>query len=317
MNGFMNTHIPEKSKVAISFPGRSDFRVVPPNEAYVRVFDRSFHFGDSVYEVVRTYDGVLFGMKEHTDRLRNSMKLGLWAHLPDFSLIERMIKDTCRQYFSEFGRKDLYVRVTVSRGIGDTNIDPTTCGQPYAVVIAKEIPPAPDWHATKGVEFATVQRRRNSHEALPPSMKSGNYLNNVLAIVEAKHNGGSDAVMVNAHGFVTEGTTNNLFIVKNGVVWTPSMDAGILEGITRAMILNLCRQHKIPVEERLFTIQDVFSCEELFLSSTTREIVPITKLDGQAIGNAKPGPVTVSLRKLLREHIASEVKKQPSLFEMV
>lgn len=308
MANFMNSNIPKKVKVAISVPGRAQFEVVSAEKAVVSVFDRSFHFGDSVYEVVRTYEGVLFGLKDHFARLRKSMELALWEKQPDFEMLEGMLKETVRQYCQEYGFENLYVRITVSRGVGDTNIDPTTSGEPYAVVIAKALPDWPEWHYTKGVEFSTVNRRRNSIDALSPAIKSGNYLNNVLAIVEAKNRGGSDALMLNASGFVTEGTTNNIFAVKNGSVWTPSLDAGILDGITRKIVLRLCTELKIDAKEKLFTLSELLNSQEVFLSSTTREIVPITKIDGQKVSDGLPGTVTQKLHAALRAHIDSEVK---------
>lgn len=316
MTNFLMSHtIPKKARVAMPFPNDpTRFEVVAPEEAFISVFDRSFHFGDSVYEVVRTYDGVLFGLDEHFGRMKRSMEMGYWTQMPDFSVVESMMRAACKRYFQDFGNEDVYIRITASRGIGDTNIDIATSSAPYATVIVKAMPAWPEWHYTKGVDFWVVDRRRNPNNAMPPAMKSGNYLNNILAITEAKKHGASDAVMLSVHGFVTEGTTNNLFIVRAGEIWTAPLEVGILEGLTRRMILKIAADKKISAQERLYTAEDLRKADEVFLSSTTRGVVPVTKVDGQPIAKGVPGPLSKQMHEALRAHIQSITKKGTTLF---
>jgi branched-chain amino acid aminotransferase len=208
----------------------------------------------------------------------------------------------------------VYVRLTISRGIGDLNIDPRCAGPAYALVIVKQL--APHGRAAPGVHWAIVKRRRNLRCALDPAMKSGNYLNSVLALAEAQALGADDALMLDYQGFVTEGTTSNFYAVNGGTVWTAPLSLGILAGVTRGWVLQLCRELGIPLVARCFTAFDLQGCEELLLSSSTREVQAITRLDGRLVGTGEPGPVTLALQAgmddLVRQFVATH--RAQSLF---
>ncbi|MBI3543666.1 MAG: aminotransferase class IV [Deltaproteobacteria bacterium] len=311
----MTNTIPKKALVALpDFAGGLDgaasrpYLIVPPEQALVPAFDRSFHFGDSLYEVTRSYEGVLFSLDEHLRRLTRSCELAYFEILPDVDRIRSLVNETCRAFFNRFGNRDIYVRVVVSRGYGDLNIDRATASEPYSLVYVKELEPFSQKLYDTGMHYAVVPRRRNPPSALDPAMKSGNYLNNVLALVEAKRMGASDAILLSQQGFVTEGTTNNVHIVTAGEVWTAPLSVGILAGITRDWVFQLGRQEGIKVQERLYTESDIYSAQEMFLTSATKEVMPITTVSGRPIGDGKPGPVTrklhVAMRKLIKDYTA-------------
>lgn len=308
----MKTTIPKKALVALPDFKTGAFRIVSPEEATVSIFDRSFHFGDSLYEVTRSYDGILFSLEEHMRRLDRSADLAMYEEKPNYGLIKTMIRESSRAFFKKFGNIDVYVRVTVSRGIGDLNIDRSYSSPPYPVVIVKALETYPKAAYTDGVHYAVVDRRRNHPAALDPAMKSGNYLNNILAIAEARKLGASDAIMLNTQGFVTEGTTNNVHMVKDGEIWTAPLSVGILAGITRDWIFQICASEGIKIQERLFTANDLRQADELFLSSATKEVMPITKLNNQPVGSGKPGPTTYRLHKALLKIIAEYCDKHRS-----
>ena len=312
----MSTTIPKKALVALpdfshgaSNAASRPHVIVPPEQALVPAFDRSFHFGDSLYEVTRSYEGVLFSLEEHLRRLSRSAELAMFETQIDTGRIRTMIHETCRVFFQKFGNMDIYVRVTVSRGLGDLNIDRACSSEPYPVIIVKELEPFPAKLYDEGMHYAVVSRRRNHPTALDPAMKSGNYLNNILALSEAKRMGASDAVMLSHDGFVTEGTTNNVHAVKNGEVWTSPLSVGILAGITRDWLFQLCKNEGIPIQERLFTASELAACDEMFLTSATKEVMAVTKLTGQPVGTGKPGPVTQRLHKAMLALIADFTTK--------
>lgn len=298
----MQTTIPKTALVALpdfDNPSSGKYTIVEPHEARVPAFDRSYHFGDSLYEVVRTYDGIPFDLAGHMKRLENSCKLAGFAKIPDFAPIEKAIRDTSTALFKRYGNFDIYARVTLSRGMSDLNIDATLSSDPYAVVFVKKLHPATQEQIDKGIHYVIADRRRNPPQALDPAMKSGNYLNNILAFQEATARGANDALMLSTQGFVTEGTTNNFYIVKDDAVWTAPLSVGILAGITRGWIFEACRREGIDIQERLFTSADVRSASELFMSSSIKEVLGVTTLDGTPFGGGQVGPVTKKLRRAL------------------
>lgn len=288
--------LPGQAVVALQQPGTEHFRLLPPHEPCITAWDRSLHFGDSLYEVARTYHGILFAFDEHLRRLRISADLAHFGPLPADDLLRRMVHEACRAFFQQFGTRDVYVRLTISRGQGDLNIDRHASGPPYALVIVKPLTS----HADRPQSWAVVKRRRNLRCALDPAMKSGNYLNNVLALAEAQLQGADDALMLDYQGFVTEGTTSNFYAVCQGTVWTAPLSVGILAGVTRAWVLDLCHKLEIPLVERCFTAYDLATCDEMFLSSSTREVQAITTLDGKPVGHGQVGPITHRLQKGMR-----------------
>ncbi|MGE4234327.1 MAG: aminotransferase class IV [Bacteriovoracia bacterium] len=302
----MKNTIPKNALVAVpDFNGGALFRILPAEQAVVSVFDRSFLFGDSLYEVTRSYGGILFSLEEHMQRLKRSSEMALWDEMPDFELISQMIRQTCRQFFTINGNRDVYIRVVTSRGQGDLNIDPSCSSSPYSYVFVKEMGTYPESYYKKGLHYRTSSFKRNHPETMNPAIKSGNYLNNVLALHEAKMKGADDALMLSINGFVTEGTTNNFFAVKNGEIWTAPLSLGILRGITRDWIFEICRNVRLPIQERLFTLPELTTADEMFMSSATKEIVPITKLNGSLVGKGTPGPITLQLAKEMKHLIAT------------
>lgn len=300
--------IPTRAVVNLQDPETGRFRLLEPEAAHVSVFDRSFHFGDSLYEVTRTYDGILFSLDKHLRRLHASARLASFGPLPEDAVLTAAVCDACREFFRKYGRLDAYVRVTVSRGVGDLNIDRRSAGGPYAVVIVKEVSPRPAEGV--GVHWALVDRRRNLPAALDPAMKSGNYLNNVLALAEAQARGADDALLLDYQGFVTEGTTSNFYAVVDGTVLTAPAEVGILRGITREWVLQVCEKEGIPCQVRRFTVAELDASREMFLSSSTREVQPITRLSrpggpegGEVVGDGRQGPVTRRVAMALRRFV--------------
>ncbi len=291
-----------RSIVALQDPETAQFQILDGADAYISVFDRSFHFGDSLYEVARSYHGILFAFDDHVARLRRSASLAHFEELPDLDQLAQMVREACAAFFARYGNVEVYVRTTISRGVGDVNIDRRGCGKPYAVVLVKDLQRAPS-EPLAPQRWVVAARRRNLVTALDPAMKSGNYLNSVLALAEAQSYGADDALMLDHRGYATEGTTSNFFVVKHGEIWTAPLSVGILAGVTRAQVLETCRDLAIPLRERLLSRYDLQHVDELFLSSSTREVQPIVALDGRPVGDGQPGPLTLRIAAGLRARI--------------
>lgn len=280
-----------------------DGSILPEDEARVPVLDRGFLFGDSVYEVVRTTAGVPFGWPEHFARLRTSAAaIRLELDLDDRELARR-VDATVRAA----AHGDSYVRIIATRGSGSApNIGLAYApGPPRWVVLVR---PAPDVRGHPA-RIALVQRLRNDRRALDPATKSGNYLNNVLALAEAQAAGATDCVMANADGNVTEASTANLFVLLGGVWCTPPLEAGLLAGVTRGLLLGFLRGSSAAVEERNVTAGDLARADEIFLSSTLREISPVTHLDGRELHGGGPGPQTAALAERFAAHCAALLRE--------
>ncbi len=274
-----------------------DFKPVESGNAVVTVFDRGFLFGDSVYEVVRTYGRKPFAFERHYRRLRRSAE-SLGFALP-------FDKPQLRTHFNEMigrlDRESSSLRVIVTRGAGELSLYPLKKPRPLTVVIAQALPNWPETYYRQGISLRVVDIRRNSRGALDPMIKSGNYLNNVLASMSAREAGAVDAVMLNAEGYVTESSTANIFMVMDGMLVTPPIEAGILDGVTRHVVLELAREHDIRCECRCFDARELERASECFLTSTTREVMPVCRLDDVAI--PAPGPITTRVGELLREFV--------------
>jgi len=268
-------------------------KAVDAANACIPVLDHGFLFGDSIYEVVRTVNGKLFAWEEHLRRLRNSAKR-LAYKLPWSEMeLTLEIEDAVEQAPWD---GDTYLRIIITRGVGRIELAPDTCESPSLIVIAKKLPQVPDEFYEKGIVLCLTEVRRNSRLAMDPGIKSGNYLNNVLAMIEARKKGADDAVMLNEHGFLTESTTSNLFIVKDGMLKTPSLDCGILAGITRGYLLDVVKGKGIPVEEAELVVDDLRSADEVFITGTIKAVVPVRKVIGEVEWEGKPGEVTSRIR---------------------
>jgi len=272
-------------------------RFVEAKEAVVSVFDHGFLYGDGVYETLRAYTGRIFMLLQHLARLRRSAALiGLELPIPEKDWPALLQEAIARNSLS-----DAYVRITVSRGEGDIGLDPRLCPRPTIVIIAKPFRPHPPELFKKGVTLALVAVRRNHPAALSPQIKSLNFLNNILAKQEAVRRGAFDGLMLHVDGHIAECTTSNLFFVRDGTLCTPSLDCGILDGITREVVLTLAREAGIPVAEGRYAPQALLQAEECFLTNTSMEIMPVLAIEGTELGRSCPGPLTARLRELFRE----------------
>jgi len=272
-------------------------KLVPREEAKVSVFDHGFLYGDGVFEGIRVYDGVVFRLKEHIDRLYESART-IALQIPMSR--EEMIDATLRTVAAN-EKRDAYIRLVVSRGAGDLGIDPANCRDATVVIIVDAIKLYPTEMYEKGVPLVTSSVRRVPLECLDTRVKSLNYLNNIMAKIQAKGAGAVEAVMLNTQGMVAECTADNLFIVKGGILKTPDLSQGALGGITRATILDLARKDGIPAVETVFALHDVYNADECFLTGTGAEIVPVISLDGRPIGDGRPGTITLRLTAEFRK----------------
>ena len=274
-------------------------------KAKVSVFDHGLLYGDGVFEGIRAYHGRVFKLQEHVDRLYCSAKAILLTVPLTPAEMSRAIVETCRKN----KLRDGYIRLLVTRGEGTLGLDPNRCPKASVIIIAGTIQLYPKELYEQGMAIITVPTVRNLHSALSPAIKSLNYLNNIMAKIEAHNGGCEEAVMLNSEGYVSECTGDNLFIVKQGKLLTPPLSAGALYGITRQTVLDLAVADGVPVGEPNLTRYDLFNADECFLTGTGAEIVPVTKLDGRVIGTGTPGPVTLRLRE--RYHALTEVSGEP------
>jgi branched-chain amino acid aminotransferase len=265
--------------------------------AKVSVFDHGFLYGDGIFEGIRAYNGRVFKLREHIDRLFCSGKAILLTIPLTPEEVMRAVVETCRRN----NIRDGYIRLVVTRGVGTLGLNPNRCKDPSVIVIADTIQLYSPELYTNGMEIVTVATTRNLHGALNPAIKSLNYLNNILAKIEANNAGCEEAIMLNAQGFVAECTGDNIFIVKANQMFTPPLSAGALYGITRGVVMDLAREGGVPVSEPNLTRYDLFNADECFLTGTGAELIPIVKIDGRVIGTGNPGPLT---RKLVEQYRA-------------
>jgi branched-chain amino acid aminotransferase len=259
--------------------------------ARVSVFDHGLLYGDGIFEGIRIYNGRVFKLKEHIDRLFHSAK-GILLEIPmSRAELANITVETCRKN----KLRDGYIRLLVTRGVGNLGLNPRTCKKPSVIIIADKIQVYPQELYARGMDIVTVPTVRNLHSALNPAVKSLNYLNNIMAKIEANNAGVEEAVMLNAEGFVSECTADNLFIVRNGELFTPPLSAGALYGITRQTVIELAQAAGWKVSEPNLTRYDLFIADECFLTGTGAEIMPVVKIDGRVIGTGKPGKLTRTL----------------------
>jgi len=273
------------------------------NEAKISVFDHGLLYGDGVFEGIRSYDRLVFKLREHIDRLYESAQ-SIMLKVPLSK--EQMIKAVITA-LKENNLKDAYIRLIVTRGEGDLGLDPRKCaGKSTIIIIADKIMLYPEKLYREGLKIITVPTVRNLPEALNPQIKSLNYLNNILAKIEATNAGCDEAIMLDSLGYVAECTGDNIFIVKRDHLYTPPQCMGTLRGITRDTVLEIARKNKIPVHEHVITRHEVYISDECFLTGTAAEIIPVVMVDGRAIGTGKPGKLTLSLIKKFRETTKKE-----------
>ena len=272
-----------------------DGKYYSKDDAKISVFDHGLLYGDGVFEGIRMYNGRIFRLEDHLDRLYDSARtIDLCIPLTKEEMAEAM-KETIRRN----NLKNGYIRPIVTRGIGDLGLCPTKCPKATVIIIAVE------WGAMygdlyeKGLRAVTVSIRRNPACALPPNVKSLNYLNNILAKIEANCKGGDEAIMFDMAGHISEGSGDNIFIVKNGIIYTPPT-LNNLKGITRLVVLELARQLGLTLNESNIGYFDLYTADEVFVTGTAAEVAPIVYIDGRSIGSGKPGPVTRQLMAAFR-----------------
>ena len=275
-------------------------RFVKESEALVSVFDHGFLYGDGIYETIRSYGSRIFMQDQHLARLRRSA-VAIGLKIPDKDW-PTLLHESMERNGVGNERTDAYIRITISRGSGDIGLDPALCPNPTVVIITKPLKPPSAEQYRKGVSLIVAKTRRNLPGALDPQIKATNFLNNILAKREALAAGAFDCVLLNWESHLTECTVSNLFFVRANRLCTPALSCGILDGITRSIILTLAREEQIPFEEGKFTSEDLYQADECFLSNTTMEVMPATTLDGRPIGAGKPGPLTQRLLRLFVAH---------------
>ncbi|MBN1133774.1 MAG: branched-chain-amino-acid transaminase [Methanosarcinaceae archaeon] len=265
----------------------SNGEYVPKSQATTSLYDHGFLYGDGVFEGIRAYNGRVFKLDEHIDRLYDSA-LAIALNIP---LSKEEMKEAICDTLRKNKLKNAYIRPIISRGVGDLGLDPRKCPKPNVYIITQE------WDAMygdlyeTGLKAVTVTIRRNAPDALSPNIKSMNYLNNILGKIEANEKGGDEAIFLDSNGYISEGSGDNIFVIKNGKVVTPPT-INNLKGITRAVAIDLLKEMKYSIAEANIGLFDLYTADEIFVTGTAAEAAPIVKIDGRMIGNGKPGPVT-------------------------
>lgn len=287
-------------------------KTVPASEAKISVFDHGFLYGDGVYETMRVYDRVVFMLDGHIQRLYRSASL-IGLDIPKNAAdIKLAIYETLRANSLD----NAYVRLTVSRGYGPIGLDPALCEKPTFVIMVNEFKNYPGAFYANGIRLIIASIRRNFKEALNPQIKSLNFLNNILAKIEAKQSDAYEAVMLNSECHLTEGTISNIFFAANGILHTPSVDCGILDGITRALVIEIAVRNGITIREGRFTPDELYGADEVFITNTTMEVMPVSRVDDK---HFKAGDIAGLLLKKYRQEVIGYVREKkgegPSLWE--
>ena len=275
--------------------------LVDEDQAKISVFDHALLYGDGVFEGIRVYGGKIFEFAAHLDRLYDSAKV-IRLVIP---MDRETLADAVNKTLEANNIVDGYIRLIITRGIGDLGLDPLICEKAGIIIIADSIQLYPKELYETGLKVVSAATIRNHPLSLPPQIKSLNYLNNILAKIEALDKGVSEAIMYNHEGYVAEAVADNVFIVKNGVIYTPPTQAGSLPGITRAVVMRLAKAENIEVVEKNLVRFDLYVCDEFFLTGTAAEVIGIVEMDGRVIGDGKPGPITRLLRKKFYEYTRS------------
>ncbi|WP_178021220.1 branched-chain-amino-acid transaminase [uncultured Paenibacillus sp.] len=273
-----------------------DGQFVTKDQAKVSVYDHGFLYGDGIFEGIRIYNGNIFKCKEHLDRLYDSAK-SIMLEIPlTYQEMENALVETLRRNELRNG----YIRLVVSRGAGNLGLDPNRCPNASVVIIVEQLAIYSEEAYKTGLKTVSVSTRRNIPDALNPKIKSLNYLNNILVKIQSNLSGAGEAIMLNAQGYVTEGSGDNIFIVKNGMITTPPCYLGALDGITRQAIIEICRKKGYSIQEQPFTLHDVYVADEVFLTGTAAEVIAVREVDGRIIGEGHAGPITLKLLEEFR-----------------
>jgi branched-chain amino acid aminotransferase len=275
--------------------------LVDEQDANVSVFDHGLLYGDGVFEGIRVYSGKIFKGREHLQRLYESAKVIMLDIPMDIDTLNDAMEQTVRANDIQDG----YIRLIITRGVGDLGLDPFICKDGATIIIASNIQLYPEELYKKGLKVVSVSSIRNHPLSCPPQVKSLNYLNNIMAKIESIRAGAAEGIMYNHLGYVAEATADNVFIVKNGAVYTPSTQAGSLDGITRRTVMELAEKEGIKVVERNLTRFDLYAADEMFLTGTGAEVIAVVEMDGRVIGGGVPGPLTQKLRRLFFEYARS------------
>jgi branched-chain amino acid aminotransferase len=281
-------------------------RIVPKKKALISVYDHGFLYGDGIYETMRAYNRTVFMIDEHIRRLFTSASMISLETNKTPAEIKKAVYDLMHAN----RLKDAVIRITLSRGPGPVGLDPDLCLHPTFVVFASRFRAYPEDYYREGVPVIIAETRRNFRLAVNPAIKSLNFLNNILAKIEAKKTGAFESIMLNSRGYVAEGTISNVFFIRDGVLHTPSPKAGILRGITRDLILQAAASLNIPVREGLYRADSLRSSGEVFLSNTTTEVLPVSAVDGKRTGRA-PGKSTRKLHEAYRQIVADYIRENP------
>ncbi len=275
-------------------------------DAVVSVFDRGFLYGDSVFEVYRTYEGVPFAETEHLERLERSAARLLIPMPATLRQLSDEVQATCAAADNE----DCYIRVVVTRGSGPMTYDPTTAKDPLRVIIVTPLPKVPAEFYDEGVAVRVMQVSRPTDDKQAAGVKASNYLANLLAVHEAKQRGAHEAIIIGRGGEVLEGASSNVFVVKDGRLRTPRAETGILAGITRATVLEAAHLASVPVDEATLFPQDLYDADEVFITSSIREVVPVVRVDDRQVADGRPGPVVKLLHEAYRTHVRRRTRAE-------
>ena len=274
-----------------------DGKFYSETNAKVSVFDHGLLYGDGIFEGIRFYNGRVFRLEQHLERLWNSAR-SICLEIP---MTRQEMTEALLETIRQNHLRDGYIRLVVTRGVGNLGLNPEQCKNPSVIIIVATIALYHEDFYRKGLSIVTVATRRSNPASLNPAVKSLNYLNNVMARIEANLASADEALMLNDAGNVAECTADNIFIIKHGKIFTPPITAGALQGITRSVVFDIAGEFDIKVIEADFTRHDIFVADECFLTGTAAEIVPVVKADGRTIGNGKPGPITTRIIALFRE----------------
>jgi branched-chain amino acid aminotransferase len=270
-----------------------DDKLVDQQEAKISVYDHGLLYGDGVFEGIRVYNGKVFEHQAHLKRLYDSAKVIRLVIPMEMPALQSAVEQTVKANSITDG----YIRLVVTRGVGDLGINPFLCKKACVIIIADRIQLYPEELYEKGLKVISVPTMRNHPMAIPPQVKSLNYLNNVFAKIESIDAGADEAVMFNHEGYVAEAAGDNVFIIKNGALYAPPVQAGSLDGITRRVVIQLARQEQIPVVEQNLTRFDLYTADEFFMTGTGAEVISVVQIDGRTVGDGHPGPMTRKLRQ--------------------